>query len=204
MLISDIRRTAADRYTICFDDGSELRSCLAVITELKLFKGRALDSAAHEELCLRSRRALARDRAIELVSRRPMSAAELLRKVIEKGEDEDAAEYSVQWLSEHGFINDESYAAALARHYSNKGFGAGRVKNELQRRGLDRELWDEALSQMSDTEDKIDKFISSRLRDPDDPKEVRRVSAALYRRGFSWEEIRAALRRYDARTEDLE
>ena len=34
---------------------------------------------------------------------------------------------------------------------------------------------------------KIDKFISSRLTDPEDRDQVRKVSAALFRRGYSWE-----------------
>ena len=57
---------------------------------------------------------------------------------------------------------------------------------------------------MYDNSGKIDKFIASRLKDPNDRDQRRKVSAALYRRGFSWEEIRSALRRFDAQTEDLE
>ncbi|MBQ1577132.1 MAG: RecX family transcriptional regulator, partial [Oscillospiraceae bacterium] len=35
-----------------------------------------------------------------------------------------------------------------------------------------------------------------------DREAVRKVSAALFRRGFSWEEIRAALRRFDSNIEE--
>ena len=35
-----------------------------------------------------------------------------------------------------------------------------------------------------------------------DPKELKRASDALARRGFSWQDISAALRRYGAQTED--
>ena len=50
-------------------------------------------------------------------------------------------------------------------------------------------------------ESKIDKFISARLKDPEDREQVRKVSAALFRRGHSWEEIRAALERFNAEAE---
>ena len=83
------------------------------------------------------------------------------------------------------------------RHYAAKGYGEGRVRAELQRRGIPRELLDEALAAMPEDTSKIDKYIASRLRDPGDRDEVRKLSAALYRRGFSGEEIRSALRRFE-------
>ena len=120
----------------------------------------------------------------------------MLDKLLQKGVDEDAADYSVNWLSDHGFLNDESYAAAVARHYAAKGYGAGRVRSELSRRGVDRELWDEAVENMPETDGRLDKLIAARLKDPADRDQIRKVSAALFRRGYSWEEIRSALRRY--------
>lgn len=64
-----------------------------------------------------------------------MSKKELRDKLVRKGEDEDTAEYCALWLEEQGFVNDESYAAAVARHYAAKGYGAGRVRAELSRSG---------------------------------------------------------------------
>ena len=71
-----------------------------------------------------------------------------------------------------------------------------RVRQELQRRGVPRELWEEALRELPEPEDKLDAYLASKLKDPDDRAQVQKVSAALIRRGFSWEEIRAALARY--------
>lgn len=202
MLITAIRQTSPDRLTVSFADGTEIKSTLGVVTDLRLCSGRDLDEEAMEALRQASRRSIVRDKALEYISRRQMSRKELRDKLIQKGEDEDTAEYCAQWLEERGFINDESYAAAVARHYAAKGYGAGRVRAELSRRGVSRELWDEALDNMPEPDSKIDKFIASRLKDPDDREQVRKVSASLYRRGYSWEEIRSALGRYNAETED--
>ena len=90
----------------------------------------------------------------------------------------------------------------MVRHYAAKGFGEGRVRQELQRRGIDRELWEEALEQMPEGTDKLDRFIAARLTDPDDQGQVRKISAALFRRGYSWEEIRSALRRFQGEAGD--
>lgn len=203
MQITDIHQTSPGRLTVTLAGGDEIKSTLGVVTDMRLYSGREMDPAAVSELKSASLRALARERALEYLSRRPMSCAELKKKLIEKGEDEDVAEYCVGWLSAHGLIDDESYAAAIARHYAAKGYGPGRVRTELSRRGIARELWDGALDAMPENVDKLDRFISSRLHDPDDRDEVRRISQALFRRGYSWDEIRRALERHRASADDF-
>ena len=197
MTITSIRQTSPGRLTITLDSGEELRSTLGVVTELRLFTGLVLDEAAAEELRLTSGRALARERALELVSQRQMSRRELETKLRQKGVDPETASYCGAWLLDRGLLDEAAYAAAVVRHYAAKGYGEGRVRAELQRRGIPRELLDEALAAMPEDTSKIDKYIASRLRDPGDRDEVRKLSAALYRRGFSGEEIRSALRRFE-------
>ena len=196
MLITALRRTASDRFTVVLADGGEIESSLGVVTDLRLFTGKDLEEEELAALRRDSSRSLARDKALEMISRRLMSRKELREKLLQKGADVDAADYSADWLQEHGFLNDESYAAAVARHYAAKGYGAGRVRSELGRRGVDRALWDEAVEQMPAADEKLHKFIAARLKDPNDREQLRRIGAALFRRGYSWEEIRTALRRY--------
>ncbi len=198
MRISAIRQTAPDRLKVCFEDGTEIKTTLAAVTELRLCSGRELEDEELEELKLSSLRSLAREKALEYLSQRQMSRRELKTKLLQKGMDEDTADYCVQWLSERQLIDEESYAAAIVRHYSAKGYGAGRVRQELQRRGIDRELWDQALEQLPEDTGKLDSFIAARLSDPEDRVQVRKISAALFRRGYSWEEIRSAMRRFQA------
>lgn len=198
MTVASIKQTSPGRLTVCMDSGEEIRSTLGVVTDLRLYSGAELDASAVAELRAASSRALAREKALELISRRPMSAKELRDKLIRRGESEDAADYCAEWLTENGFLDDASYSAAVARHYSAKGYGAGRVRAELRRRGVDRELWDGAIGSAPDSSDKLQKFIAARLRDPNDREQLRKVSQALYRRGYSWDEIRSALNGYSA------
>ena len=70
---------------------------------------------------------------------------------------------------------------------------------------MPREFWDDALENVEENQDAIDRFVSARLRGIDAPgrKDVKRVADALARRGYSWSDISAALRRYtDALEED--
>ena len=201
-IVSAMRQTSPGRVTVTLCGGEEIKTTLNVVTDLRLYAGRELDGEELKELRAASRSALARNRAMELLSRRPMSEKELIDKLIRKGEDEETAADCARWLRENGFLDDESYAAAVARHYAAKGYGPGRVRAELSRRGVDRELWDDTLEAIPENTDKLDRFIAARLTDPEDRDQVRKVSAALYRRGYSWEEIRSALRRFNAETEE--
>ena len=201
-IVSALRQTSPGRVTVTLCGGEEIKTTLNVITDLRLYSGRELDEEELKALRAASASALARNRAMELLSRRPMSEKELVDKLIRKGEDEETAADCARWLRENGFLNDESYAAAVARHYAAKGYGPGRVRAELSRRGVDRELWDDTLEAIPENTDKLDRFIAARLTDPEDRDQVRKVSAALYRRGYSWEEIRSALRRFNAETEE--
>ncbi|MCI7742958.1 MAG: recombination regulator RecX [Clostridiales bacterium] len=201
-IVSAMRQTSPGRVTVTLCGGEEIKTTLNVVTDLRLYSGRELDGEELRELRAASAAALARNRAMELLSRRPMSEKELIDKLIRKGEDEETAADCARWLRENGFLDDESYAAAVARHYAAKGYGPGRVRAELSRRGVDRELWDDTIEAMPENSEKMDRFIAARLTDPEDREQVRKVSAALYRRGYSWEEIRSALGRFNAETEE--
>lgn len=202
MIVSALKKTSTDRILVEFEGGDSLRSTLAAVTDARLYVGMELDEDAFAALKRSSSRGLERQKALELLSRRPHSRRELKDKLLRRGVSEEDAEDCVQWLSDRGFLDDEEYAGAVARHYAAKGYGAGRVRSELQRRGIDRELAADTLSDLPDNAGKIDAFLARKLTDVNDREAVRKVSAALFRRGFSWEEIRAALRRFDSSIEE--
>ena len=91
MLITAIRQTAPGRLTVCLEDGTELKSTLSAVTDLRRYSGRDLDAEELSALRLSSARSLAREKALELLSRRPMSRQARKSRLIQKGEDEDIA-----------------------------------------------------------------------------------------------------------------
>ena len=202
MVVTALKQSSPGRFLVEFDGGETLRSTLEAVTDERLYVGKELDEKAFEELKRSSSKALDRQKALEMLSRRPYSRRELKDKLLRRGTDEQSAEDCIAWLDEHGFLDDGEYAGAVARHCSAKGYGAGRVKSELRRRGIERELADETLAELPENTEKIDAYIARRLSDPKDRDSVRKIGAALFRRGYSWEEIRAALRRFDSDTEE--
>ena len=202
MIIRAIRQTGSEHTTLLTDDGQEIPTTLGIVTELRLFAGKPLEEAQLRLLQDKSAAAFAREKALNLLSLRPHSQKELRDKLVRKGTEPAAAEAAIGWLTEHGYLDDAAYASAVARHYAKKGYGARRITAELQRRGVARDLQDEALQDLPEPDAEIDRFLRSRLRNPDDPNEVRKASAALSRRGYSWDEIRSALNRLAVSEED--
>ena len=145
----------------------------------------------------------AKQKALSLLDRRDYSRAELLRKLAEKGFDDTAAARAVDRLVELGFVDDARYAPIVVRHYAAKGYGAQRIRGELQRRGIPKELWDGALAEMPAQNETVDRLLRARLRGADlsDRDALRKATDALRRKGYGWDEITAAVERLHAERE---
>ena len=82
---------------------------------------------------------------------------------------------------------------------------AARIRDELYRRGVPRELWDEALETAPDAQETLACVIASKTRGkPLNEKDYKRLSDALLRRGFSWGEVKTALRTAGAALTDAD
>ena len=185
-----LKQTAPERFLARFDTGEELRTTLAVVTDYHLSCGKELTEAELDTLRAASERSRCRQRALRIIGARAMSVKELTDRLKEKGETPDNAEDAAAWLEQMHLLDDAQYAAMCVRHYAAKGYGVGRIRSELYRRGIPREAWDDAL-------------LRRRLRsDTPDRDELRRASDYLYRRGFGRDEIRAAIARYQDNFEE--
>jgi regulatory protein len=145
----------------------------------------------------------AKRKALSLLDRRDYSRAELLRKLDEKGYDAAAAEEAVDRLVYLGFVDDARYAPIVVRHYAAKGYGAQRIRGELQRRGIPKELWDTAMAEMPQQDETLDRLLRSRLKGAPacDRDALRKATDALRRKGYGWDEISAAVERMRAEEE---
>ena len=122
-----------------------------------------------------------------------ITGAELLRFGLYKGMD----------LPPELVVETGGGAEVIVRHYGAMGYGAGRVRQELHRRGVPKELWDAALEQLPPPEEAIRKFLAGKLRGRGmTPEDSRRLAAALQRRGFAWQEIRPVLNEWGQEIEE--
>ena len=139
-----------------------------------------------------------RVKALKILGNRSLSVKELKKRLINKGESEETAQETVDWLCEIGLVDDAEYARSIVKHYIGKGYGMARVKNELFKRGIPRDMWDDALGEPdnADVNDAAYEFFKNKLKGSTESGDMKRASDALIRRGFSYEEARLAKRRF--------
>ena len=192
-----------DRFTVGFDDGSELRVKTAQVADFSLYKGRELSDEQYLELCGEAALGASKTRALNMLGRRGMSKGELVTKLRAKGDSGDIAEKTADRMEELGVLNDGEYAACIVRHYAAKGFGKARIRDELYRRKISRELWDDALDEAGDFEEAAARYLAQKLRGTaPDKNELKKAADALHRRGFSYDEVRSAINEYAGGLED--
>lgn len=141
--------------------------------------------------------------AANVLEYRHRSSRALYQRLLEKGAEEQDAAYAVARLQELGYLNDGEYGALLVRDLCRRGYGPGRIRRYLREKLLDPPDIDTAMEAYTFQPEKMQTYIESKLRgQAPDRKALKRVADGLFRRGFSWEEIRSALRDYSLNMED--
>ena len=181
------------RVLVFLEDGACLRITEQELLDFGLRSGDELDDKTLQKLKEAAGVSNVKATAADLVGKRAMSRRDLERKL------QTEARYAAEWMEAIGAINDADYAAVLARHCADLGYGPQRVREKLYEKGVPRELWDDALDTLPDSAGQIDAFLERKLRGRvPDQREKKRLCDALLRRGFSWGDIRAAWSRLGA------
>ena len=133
--------------------------------------------------------------AVSLLSRREHTVNEITEKLRRKGYAQFAENVCSRLISE-GYLSDERFARLYVRELVNlKGYGKRRIKDELLRKGVDRELVSDILEESEIPESRLTEIINKKyLRYLDTEKGVQKTVNALLRLGYSYGEIRDALR----------
>ena len=192
------------RFLVILEDGDILRITEEELLRFGLRSGEEPAEETLEALQSSAKTSQVKAQAAGMIGRRALSKSELQRRLIRGGAAEADAQAAADWLEDIGAVDDPAYAAAVVRDYGRRGYGPARIREELRRRGVPRELWEVALEELPDSEDILDDLIRKRCRgDLSDPREVKRLSDGLLRRGFSWSQVKEALSRYtELPTED--
>lgn len=199
------------RWLVQLESGELLRVGENEVVSFALYSGKELSEEEVDALRAAGRASAVKEKALSLLSARPMSRKELIDKLTARPRDREkepltdqaGAEAVADRLKELGYLNDGAYASMVVRHYSAKGYGRRRLQEELYRHGVPRDYWEEALAEAAPPEDGVDAFLRKKLKpgDLEDRKALKRITDALARRGYRWDEIQDGLRRYGAELE---
>lgn len=141
---------------------------------------------------------------LRLLSYHDSSKKQLSQKLIQKGHKQAYVSNALDRLEELSYVNDERFAQNLAKELSErKGMSNRGIKSELFRHGIDSEIAEIVIEGLdNDPILRIIEIINKKyFRNLSDEKGVRKTVAALQRLGYSWSDIKSALRQIEIDTE---
>lgn len=205
--ITELSLYKGDTYKLELESGQTFFLNCALVADYDLYEGGEMDAELLEKLQHADKMRKAKKRALYLLGSRMYCYGELYKKLL-PAYGEEASRAAADAMQEYGYIDDEDYARKLAeRLIRGKRYGMGKTRWEMQRRGLDKNLVEDVLTEYS--EDDIDEEIMHLLQTKyseklDDPDDRRRTMAALARRGYGWGEVKRCMERCAELTDDEE
>ena len=192
------------RYVLEIDGKTGPTVSLDILERLALRVGTVVDDGARVRLDAEAAALGTYDRALNMIAFQARSARDLRRRLVQKGEDPALVDAAIARLEERGMLNDADYARQLTR---SKVLGAGaskrRVQQELFKKGVARELADEAIAEVFqdeqvDEQALVDDAAAKKMRSLgrlDPATRRRRLYAFLARKGYDGDKIRSAMQR---------
>jgi regulatory protein len=189
------------RVNVFIDGAFAIGVSLNTLAREALFVGKALDEADWKAL----ERAEQHDKTLQAAMRyldaRPRSAAELRDKLRRKEYPPEAIDAALARLADLGLVDDASFARFWVENRQlARPKGARALRDELRRKGVDRDVIDATMGDeelLGDDSEKVWVIARAAVRKyadaPDKQTFKRKLGGYLQRRGFGFEVMRPVL-----------
>lgn len=161
------------------------------------------DELAELESSVMQRRAF--NKALDILAQREHCHREVITKLMQRGYSREVAEEATDRLSEYGYLDDERFARLYAKELKEKKkYGKARIKQELFRKGIDRDIIDTVLSETDEnSEEEIKELLLKKYPAFSSDEKIRnRAINALIRYGYPIGEIKKAMLSIESNDED--
>lgn len=188
-----------ERYNLYLDEKYAFSVDEAVLIKYQLSKGKVMEGFTIDEIVFDDEVRKAYNKAINFLSYRMRSEHEVKKKLQMNEFGEAVILEAVRKLYEHGFLNDESFTKALvATQKKNSKRGPAAIRQELKKKGIEKDLQEEVLATYSEDEqltiartltEKIIKQNADKT-----PRQIKqKVQDALQRKGYNFSIISQAI-----------
>lgn len=197
MKIISVENRRKKLSAVRFEDSSELMLDSEIVIEKGLKPGVFIDDP--DALLYSSDLKRAKSRALWYLSRGDLSEKGLADKLKVAGFSEKAVSDAVLRMTELGLINDEKYAVRMAEYLNLSGHSEREVYFKLLNKGISSNLAKEVLENTEiDEVSKIEKLLKTKYQTKlQEDGGAEKVIAALARKGFSFSDIKDAIKAYN-------
>lgn len=195
-VIASLRKERG-KMCVTLESGQELQVPLSLFHERPLAPGQALDLEAYDQWLLLRQYRHALDRAVGYLAARARSRRELESRLLRCGYRPATVEMVLYKLQRENLLNDADFARQWVEARSGRTLGKRRIAQELQRKGVSRAQTEAALSAVDEEAEteacrRAAEKLSARYGREEPRQAVQKLTQALVRRGFGWDESRRA------------
>ncbi len=177
-------------------EGERLLIDREILARCQIEKGSELGEEDVKNLCYVSACFRAKQKAIWHLSQSDHSEKALFEKLC-RSFPEKAAAFAVAMMRERGYVDDRKYARYLAKKFRTENRSKRETLEKMYLKGIPTDLAKEVLSDAGFEDDECQRAVAliksrylSKINDEDG---VKKVIAALQRKGFSFADIKKAL-----------
>ena len=198
-MIIKAQKGRGSKIHLLLDDEYRITTDVDFWAENFIKDGTDIDDEEWENLVTKINYRKSFNKCADLLSRRDHSVKELKEKLL-RTVDEASADKAIERFLELGYLDDEKFAKALAKHlYEVKNYSDNHVRQELYKRGISREIVYDIIdtSEIDSIETIINLVIKKYYNKLNAENGKEKVVAALMRKGFSYGDIKTALHRIE-------
>ena len=191
-----VQKRRKNRRSIFLDDGSVFGISEDVLFSIPVHIGDTLTDQQLDEILGADSQQKILDVALNLLSFRMRSKAELMRRLKRKNFNEDGIYAVIKKLETKGYIDDQKFALVFAREkVRRKLIGPVALRSEFSVHGLDPDIVEYTLKKTYDEiseQTLMDQLLAKRrvpLNEPLSRKEKQNAVNTLRNKGFSWDRI---------------
>lgn len=198
-IVSKVERKG-NKVKVTFSDSTSISFSQEIFKNFPLSPGQSIDSQTFKLLQKENEYFEIKKSALRFLSIRNHSYKELERKLIKKKFNREIVHKVLNELIELKYLNDYSFAEQFYTELKNKFFGPLKIKNEMIKRGIDREIVEEITRDYFNDDDLQKQNILELLNKTKFPKkisskqELQKIYNHLINRGFSHQPVMQVLR----------
>jgi regulatory protein len=210
MLVTGLTKKGSN-VEITFREHPSIIVKYEVVIKSRLRKNDEVDEKIINDLKAENEIYLIKETSLKLLGRRQHSIRELKLKLIKKKYDKQKIEEVIEFLLDKNLLNDKEFSKRYAEEkilrYNN---GVNKTKSELFKKGVDRTIIDEVLSQYEDNPVLIDNAVKNaekklrflKTKNLDKSKLKQRIFSHLMSKGFRIDIIKQAIDNLDLSEEN--
>ena len=201
MTVTSIVPEGRTRYAVTVDGEGGFVLYQKELSEYRIREGEELSEETLAEIMRKVLPRRAKLRCLNLLKSRSYTEKQLAEKLRAGKYPEAVIEEALSYVKSFGYVDDAAYAESYVEDQIGRK-SLRRITQELQQKGVDRNLIEEAVSLVQERDGRqeegkmIQRLLEKRHFDPEeaDLAERRKVQAFLMRKGFTAEGIRRAMK----------